>query len=943
MKISPITDRPRAEKIDGDAEFLIVQKKENGEKGTFLTDAKKLADHISTDAMKEQADRAENAVKSVTVKAAEDESGKSIPRTAVFEGNKVYTKGGVSLGQNTSAGGKCFILRSGKKETNGCSLVVGFMTDAEFNTLSGLVAGGLYVSARLDYNFDGYKVTKIEKVTDGKVADGDVRFTLDSELRVETGKNWYAESNFPDRLTANKAACVSVGTNTPENTVKTATLWIIGHPEVGTFGINELVDTDGNIVSAYSEGYKNVAHNIGAHAEGRNTKAEGKYSHTEGDDTTAGYGSHAEGKHTKALGNTTHAEGQNTECSPQSANSHAEGFGTKVTGIAGHAEGEGSSAKADSAHAEGHWTTAKGYSSHSEGDGTAAIGESSHAEGGGTQAGGKYSHAGGYRTKTNNDSETAVGKYNKSDADTLFSVGNGTSDKNRKNAFEVKQNGDVYIEGKGYAGGKELADKESVNSEMKRQSNRLSNLESAITGKITETVTFADKIEAKGRTLPAAVLPYARLNRIGGITKATSVTANGVKTWTDTPSDIKYIRTRGYNQGGVIKDVTTNPFHVKLETKGSADTKYYDYSYATECTLTEDGKLRIYASAYYLNLQKGDKIRITINSSTVDGATFVGGSLEKVPVTTNTSGSVYVFENAKDYLYVYPPTQNVDNYLINNAAARIYGDTDYVGDISYIGYNAGKEWTAKNPNETYNWRVKEYYYEATVKEDNASYLDWTIPLGVFNYDPTENMTAEEKQAFNPQTDFKKYRLPADCYRPYEESITALPDTDKPLHGFDKNYSNWLTFGDDGTVDYTDNYVKYVCNILKYESFYGSTNEYYFSDATVTVPLSDAGWAGMTATNKISWDHWHPDYTDLRVTDGTSVEEMTTYLSENKGLFAARTKMNSNGETITTEKVADGYSPYIPVYEKGIIQLLDSNKKPTDGILDITYQTKKTEA
>ena len=477
--------------------------------------------------------------------------------------------------------------------------------------------------------------------------------------------------------------------------------------------------------------------------------------------------------------------------------------------------------------------------------------------------------------------------------------------------------------------------------------NRLSNLESAITGKITETVTFADKIEAKGRTLPAAVLPYARLNRIGGITKATSVTANGVKTWTDTPSDIKYIRTRGYNQGGVIKDVTTNPFHVKLETKGSADTKYYDYSYDTECTLTEDGKLRIYVSEYHLNLQKGDKIRITIDSSTVDGATFVGGSLEKVPVTTNTSGSMYVFENAKDYLYVYPPTQNVDNYLINNAAARIYGGKDggkdYVGDISYIGYNAGKEWTAKNPNETYNWRVTEYYYNATVKEDNASYIDWTIPLGVFNYDPTENMTAEEKQAFNPQTDYNKYRLPADCYRPYEESITALPDTDKPLHGFDKNYSNWLTFGDDGTVDYTDNYVKYVCNILKYESFYGSTNEYYFSDATVTVPLSDAGWAGMTATNKIFWDHWHPDKTDLRVTDGTSVEEMTTYLSENKGLFASRTKMNSNGETITTEKVADGYSPYIPVYEKGIIQLLDSNKKPTDGILDITYQTKKTEA
>ena len=62
MKISPITDRPKAEKIAADAEFLIVQKKENGEKGTFLADAKKLADHISPDEMKEQADRAEPTI-----------------------------------------------------------------------------------------------------------------------------------------------------------------------------------------------------------------------------------------------------------------------------------------------------------------------------------------------------------------------------------------------------------------------------------------------------------------------------------------------------------------------------------------------------------------------------------------------------------------------------------------------------------------------------------------------------------------------------------------------------------------------------------------------------------------------------------------------------------------------------------------------------------------
>ena len=52
---------------------------------------------------------------------------------------------------------------------------------------------------------------------------------------------------------------------------------------------------------------------------------------------------------------------------------------------------------------------------------------------------------------TNNDNEVAFGKYNVSNTDsdpsgkTVFSVGIGTSDDDRKNAVEIKQNGDVYL------------------------------------------------------------------------------------------------------------------------------------------------------------------------------------------------------------------------------------------------------------------------------------------------------------------------------------------------------------------------------------------------------------------------------------------------------------------------------------------------------------------
>lgn len=69
---------------------------------------------------------------------------------------------------------------------------------------------------------------------------------------------------------------------------------------------------------------------------------------------------------------------------------------------------------------------------------------------------GIYAHAEGRGNATNNEYEHASGKYNKSipktadnttaDA-THFSIGIGSNTYKRKNAFEVKQNGDIYIEG----------------------------------------------------------------------------------------------------------------------------------------------------------------------------------------------------------------------------------------------------------------------------------------------------------------------------------------------------------------------------------------------------------------------------------------------------------------------------------------------------------------
>ena len=61
------------------------------------------------------------------------------------------------------------------------------------------------------------------------------------------------------------------------------------------------------------------------------------------------------------------------------------------------------------------------------------------------QANGTYSFAIGERTKTSNDGECTVGRYNVTNSGTMFSVGNGTADNARHNAFEIRQNGDIYI------------------------------------------------------------------------------------------------------------------------------------------------------------------------------------------------------------------------------------------------------------------------------------------------------------------------------------------------------------------------------------------------------------------------------------------------------------------------------------------------------------------
>ena len=141
--------------------------------------------------------------------------------------------------------------------------------------------------------------------------------------------------------------------------------------------------------------------------------------------TTVGSYSTAEGYNTTASGIVSHAEGQSTTASEDCA--HAEGWKTTASGKWSHAEGQD--------------TTASGIYSHAEGFGTAASGNCSHAEGYETTASGIGSHASGIGTQALHRNEAAYGTFNESNDDTLFSIGDGTADDARHNAFEITASG----------------------------------------------------------------------------------------------------------------------------------------------------------------------------------------------------------------------------------------------------------------------------------------------------------------------------------------------------------------------------------------------------------------------------------------------------------------------------------------------------------------------
>lgn len=224
---------------------------------------------------------------------------------------------------------------------------------------------------------------------------------------------------------------VASGQNSHAEGLRTTAIGSSSHVE----GISSIKAPEGTTASNAQENWNtsekkfSAAVNDGAHVEGANSLAIGKYSHAEGYQThSMSEGSHSEGRSSKAKGDHAHAEGNLTEA--RGMESHAEGLRTIAEGDQAHAEGQSTmvgnyvdetdiiskwesnqflAAFGEASHAEGRNTLAMGNYSHTEGTGVRAIGEGSHAEGGATKASGEYAHAEGQQTTASGKKSHAEG------------------------------------------------------------------------------------------------------------------------------------------------------------------------------------------------------------------------------------------------------------------------------------------------------------------------------------------------------------------------------------------------------------------------------------------------------------------------------------------------------------------------------------------------------
>lgn len=368
--------------------------------------------------------------------------------------DNVYNGPANNENSSVSMLGKNLYVQGENQPTNG-ALLIGQYNKVQNNS------GRLFIVGNGTSNDDrknAFEVLDSGKIRDGKgvidvhnLTDGEGTGSLVQKRLKSDGITWTTAKAY-------QGASTALGGNTQAGRTEeefNAYFW----DSVNNVALNggKGKDSQGNILDsngltyaksysyALAEGESTKALGRSSHAEGNATQSIGNHSHAEGLMTKAeGYVSHAEGNTTSAIGAYSHAEGSYNIA--EGENSHSEGANATASGHNSHAEGEYTKAQGKASHSEGHDTQAIGECAHSEGLSTKAEGYAAHTEGAYTEAYYTGSHAEGDHTKTYAPYQHVGGTYNHYNINALYQVGNGTSDNDRKNAFEVLKDGRAKVQ-----------------------------------------------------------------------------------------------------------------------------------------------------------------------------------------------------------------------------------------------------------------------------------------------------------------------------------------------------------------------------------------------------------------------------------------------------------------------------------------------------------------
>ena len=356
-------------------------------------------------------------------------------------------------------------------------------------------------------------------------------------------------------------------------------------------------------------------------------------------DTTIDVGRKADTK----KGSHSTAEGYNATASGEC--SHAEGHSTTTSGNYSHAEGRSTTASGVDSHAEGQGTTASGADSHAEGVITTASGECSHAEGKNTTASGLASHAGGTGTKALHDNEVAYGKYNESKDDTVFSVGDGTSDSARHNAFEITTTG-------GKLHDKDIATADLIPTELPANGGNADTVNGhTVDANVPADAVFTDTVP--DLTLYALKSKYGDTTINVGRKAGTTVGVNSTAEGTNTTSSSHSTHAEG---------IRTTASGGRAHAEGMSTTASGNDSHAEGCETTASGH-QSHAEGYVTTASKdcshaeGMGTTASASNSHAEGyyttatnyASHVSGKLNASMTTgggfSNTTGTAFVIGN----------------------------------------------------------------------------------------------------------------------------------------------------------------------------------------------------------------------------------------------------------------------------------------------------------